>query len=486
MYISRVRHVRSWLRCFPQRFVTLPRLTALLTSLVLASSGCRQSAPSGSETTITLIDWIDKQYQDPDNQEISEFTRETGIRVKVLPSPEGPVEQLATWTSLVGRKAKVPDVYAVDVIWPKILADGLIDLKDYVPAQEIAAHSPELIANNTVDGRVVALPYHVDVGLLYYRTDLLLRYGFRNPPKTWDELEDMAARIQAGERAKGRKDFWGFIWQGARAEVLTCNGLEWQKSQGGGAIIDNGRITVDNPETIHAWERAARWVGSISPPGVVAYQEWDTQNIWKAGGAAFMRSWNGWMGPYRSGRSPTPDADANNYDVAPLPAGKAGSVGALGGHSYGVSKYSAHVEAAVKLVRYLCRRDVELKRLRAYSGLPTSPALYQDPAVRAATPYLEAVEKAYKENFAARPSATTGNKYPEVSRAYFEAVHSVLTRQKTAAEAAANLREQLVRITGFDAQSALRKPACSSAKSLGRSCRPDAFVHSAMKSNEER
>ena len=141
--------------------------------------------------------------------------------------------------------------------------------------------------------------------------------------------------------------------------------------------------------------------------------------------------------------------------AAPVPpAGEAGSVGALGGHSYGVSKYSAHVEAAVKLVRYLCRRDVELKRLRTYSGVPTSPQLYQDPGVRAATPYLEAVQKAYKENFAARPSAATGNKYPEVSRAYFEAVHSVLTRQKTAAEAVANLREQLMRITGFDAQSA--------------------------------
>lgn len=452
MYTSRVRHVRSWLRCLPQLLLTLPQLAALLSSLVLASSGCRQSAPAASETTITLIDWIDKQYEDPRNQEVSEFAHETGIRVKVLPSPEGPVEQLATWRSLLERKAKIPDVYAVDVIWPKILADDLIDLKVYVPAEEIAAYSPDLIANNTVDGRVVALPYHVDVGLLYYRTDLLHRYGFRNPPKTWDELENMAARIQAGERARGRKDFWGFIWQGAPAEVLTCNALEWQASQGGGAIIDNSRITVDNPRTIHAWARAARWIGSISPPGVVAYQEWDTQNIWKAGGAAFMRSWNGWMGPYRSARSPTPGSDANNYDVAPLPAGKAGNVGTLGGHSYGVSKYSAHVEAAVKLVRYLCRRDVELKRLRIYSGLPTSPALYQDPAVRAATPYLEAVQKAYKENLAARPSAATGSKYPEVSRAYFEAVHSVLTRQKTAAEAAANLREQLVQITGFDAQ----------------------------------
>lgn len=453
MSISAVRHVQCWLRCLPPRLLFLPQLTALLLSLVFASSGCRQSAPSAPEPTVTLMDWIDKQYQDPRNQEISEFTQETGIPVKVLPSPEGPVEQLATWTSLLKNKAKIPDVYAVDVIWPRILADDLIDLKAYLPAEEIAAHSSALIANDTVDGRVVALPYHIDVGLLYYRTDLLHRYGFPNPPKTWNELESMAARIQAGERAKGRKDFWGFIWQGAPGEVLTCNALEWQKSQGGGAIIDDGRITVDNPEAIRAWARAARWVGSISPPGVVAYQEWDTQNLWKAGGAAFMRSWNGWMGPYRSARSPRPGSEANNYDVAPLPAGEAGSVGALGGHSYGVSKYSANVDAAVKLVRYLCRRDVELKRLRTYSGVPTSPALYQDPSVRAATPYLDAVQKAYKENFAVRPSAAAGSKYPEVSRAYFEAVHSVLTRQKTAAEAAATLREQLVRITGFQAES---------------------------------
>lgn len=101
MYTSRVKQVRSWLLCFPRR-LRPTQLTVLLTSLVLLSSGCQQSAPSDSETTITLIDWIDKQYQDPSNQEISEFTHETGIRVKVLPSPEGPVEQLVTWTSLLG------------------------------------------------------------------------------------------------------------------------------------------------------------------------------------------------------------------------------------------------------------------------------------------------------------------------------------------------------------------------------------------------
>jgi trehalose/maltose transport system substrate-binding protein len=102
----------------------------------------------------------------------------------------------------------------------------------------------------------------------------------------------MAARIQAGERAKGSLDFWGFVRQGAPSEALTCNALEWQVSGGGGRIIEDGKtISVNNPQAIRAWQRAARWVGSISPPSVVAYKEWDALNIWVAGDAAFMRNW---------------------------------------------------------------------------------------------------------------------------------------------------------------------------------------------------
>ena len=75
----------------------------------------------------------------------------------------------------------------------------------------------------------------MNVGVLYYRSDLLHRYGYNTPPRTWDELERMAVRIQAGERARGEKDFWGFVWPGAAAEGLTCNALEWQMDAGAGA-----------------------------------------------------------------------------------------------------------------------------------------------------------------------------------------------------------------------------------------------------------
>jgi trehalose/maltose transport system substrate-binding protein len=118
---------------------------------------------------------------------------------------------------------------------------------------------PQLLPGYTVGRKVVGIPYQVNIGSLEYRTDLLREYGYDHPPETWDELEAMAKRIQTGERAKGKKDFWGFVWQGAEAEALTCNALEWQIAEGGGRIVESDRtISVNNPAAIRAWQRARR------------------------------------------------------------------------------------------------------------------------------------------------------------------------------------------------------------------------------------
>ena len=78
-----------------------------------------------------------------------------------------------------------------------------------------------------MNNKLLALPITMDAGILYYRTDLLKKYGYRAPPQTWDELGKMARVIQTGERRAGKNDFWGFAWQGEEGESLTCNALEW-------------------------------------------------------------------------------------------------------------------------------------------------------------------------------------------------------------------------------------------------------------------
>src|SRR6202051_2811388 len=198
--------------------------------------GCTRPAVE-PVTLILLEEWTDKTFSDARQQELQQFTRETGIRVSLLPSPDSARQRLAMWKELLGTGASGPDVYGIDVIWPGILNEYFIDLKPYF-VNEISLQFPDIAASYTVDRKLVAMPYRADVGVLFYRTDLLRQYGYREPPSTWDELEIMAARIQAGERAKGKKQFWGFVWQGAADEVLTCNALEWQASDGGGRVFE--------------------------------------------------------------------------------------------------------------------------------------------------------------------------------------------------------------------------------------------------------
>jgi trehalose/maltose transport system substrate-binding protein len=434
-------------------------LRGLCTFLLIAEQACRRPVQPAPEFTLVLMDQTWRAFDDRRNQELKQFTRETGIRVKLLPAPEGSVEALHVWRSLLESGAKIPDVYAVDVIWPGILAENLLDLKAYVPAQEIAAHFPELIAKNTVNGRLVALPCLIDVGLLFYRTDLLIRYGSRTPPRTWEELETMAARIQAGERARGQKDFWGFVWEGASSESLTCNALEWQVSEGGGPIIENNTVTVNNPETARAWERAARWVGTISPPGVLAYKEWDAYNVWQAGQAAFMRNWaTGHLGELVQG-----PFSKEQFDIASLPRGRARVAATAGDRGYGVSRHSLHPHEASMLVRFFSRPDIQLNRSLKIGGSPTIPELYDDPRMLAANPYFSTILKTYRNDKVWRPAKETGKRYPDLSRAYFNAVHEVLAGKSIAATALDHLQTELMQITGLKAPA----PRASSGRSRG-------------------
>jgi trehalose/maltose transport system substrate-binding protein len=418
-------------------------ICVVLLSLLL--EGCTRPAVHEPVTLTLLDEWSNKTFGDARQQELHQFTRETGIRVSLLPSPESARQKLVLWRELLGTGASGPDVYGVDVIWPGMLAEYFVDLKPYF-ATEVSLQFPAIAASYTVDNKLVAMAYRADIGLLYYRTDLLRQYGYREPPRTWDELEIMAARIQAGERAKGKKQFWGFVWQGAADEVLTCDALEWQTAEGGGRIIEEDQaISVNNPRAIRAWQRAARWVGSISPPSVVGYREWDSLNVWVAGDAAFMRNWPSAYVDSQAAGSPI----QSKFDIALLPGGKAGRVGTLGGWGLAVSRFSAHRREALELVRYLSGRDVQLERSRVLSQPPTLPELYNLPEVLEPNPHFNLLSQAFQSGAVSRPSNVAGKKYQDVTDAYIQAVHSVLTGEKSAPEAAAALENELVRITGF-------------------------------------
>jgi trehalose/maltose transport system substrate-binding protein len=372
---------------------------------------------------------------------VSAWQARTGHSVEIVSTPSSTTDRLALYQQLLAAHAPDIDVFNVDVVWPGILGAYFIDLAPYAQGRE-AEHFPAIVANNTVDGELKAMPWYTDVGLLYYRADLLEKHG-KPLPETWAELAETAAAVMETERAAGGGRLWGFVFQARAYEGLTCNALEWVASHGGGTIVDDaGGITIDNPAAAAALDRAASWIGAIAPPGVLNYAEEEARGVFQSGHAVFMRNW-----PYAWALAQSEDSPVRGLvGVAALPHGAEGrSTGALGGWNLAVSKFSEHPEVAADLVMFLTSREEQKRRAIVGAYNPTIPALYEDPEVLAAVPFLGALRPII-ESAVARPSRVTGEKYNRVSAAFWEAAHDVLADEAAAEAALAALARELATI----------------------------------------
>jgi trehalose/maltose transport system substrate-binding protein len=376
-----------------------------------------------------------------------QFTTEIGVEVEVFTTWGTGEDYLSGIQQALDAGSSEFDIFIIDVVWAGILAEHALDMSSYVTAEEAAAHIPAILENYTVDGKLVALPFQADAGVLYYRTDLLEKYGFDGPPATWDELEEMAAGIQAGERGEGNDEFWGFVWQGTTYEGLTCDALEWQVSHDGGRIIEpDGAITINNPGAVAAFERAAGWVGTISPPDSVEYDEQISTAAWLNGNAAFMRNW-----PYVIHIGNNDDTLKGRFGITVLPTDGETRAATLGGWALMVSKYSSRPDAAARLAQLLAGPEGQKQNTLVAGFLPTIEALYRDPEVLPAQPHLADMLPVV-QSAVPRPSTVTGAQYAEVSAAYYNHVHRILTAEVSAAEGVADLEAELIDITGFEAR----------------------------------
>jgi trehalose/maltose transport system substrate-binding protein len=375
-------------------------------------------------------------------EELARWEQRTGYASRIVSSPNSSTERLALYQQLLASHSDDIDVLQVDVVWPGILASHLIDLQPYMGA-DTAGNFPALMEANRVGGRLVAMPWWIGTGLLYYRADLLERYGM-TPPDTWEALTTIARTIQRGERSAGHTGMWGYVWQGRTYEGLTCNALEWIDSYGGGHFVaTDGAVTIDNPNTVAALAMAASWVGDISPPGVLNYDEEAARGVFQTGNAVFMRNW-----PYAwslaQGESST---IRGKVGIAPLPRGGANGThaGALGGWNLAISRYSKHPAIAANLVRFLTSPAEQKWRAIRAGYTPTRTALYQDADVLAANPFFSQLFHAF-EHAVARPSQITGARYNRVSYDVSRIVHRVLAHDLTPHDGTAQLGDALERL----------------------------------------
>ena len=376
--------------------------------------------------------------------QLTKFEAATGNKVKIVPMPPSTTDQFGQYRLWLAAGNADIDVYQTDVVWAPQLADQFLDLTD-AAKDVVKDHFPSIIESQTANGKLVAIPAFTDAPALYYRKDLLEKYG-KPVPKTWDEMAATAKEIQDKEREAGNKDMQGFVFQGNAYEGLTCDALEWVKSNGGGQIVEaDGSISINNEKAAAALDRAKSWIGTIAPEGVLAYQEEESRGVWQVGNAVFMRNW-----PYAYGLGNGDDSKVKGlFDVVPLPSGGegGGSAATLGGWNVAVSKYSKNQEAAIDLVKFLGSAEYQKQNAIKGSKLPTIVSLYDDADIATAQPIIPRWKDVFL-NAVPRPSAPTKVKYNEVSSLFWSAVHDTLSGKGTGAENLEVLEAKLTELKG--------------------------------------
>jgi multiple sugar transport system substrate-binding protein len=351
------------------------------------------------------------------------------IRVVQRPTPDAADQRHQLYVQWLNAGASEPDILQLDVVWtPEFAAAGwILALDRFRPPTD--SFFPATIAANRWAGHLFGVPWFVDVGMLYWRTDLMAA-----PPTTFTELEREAARAK---RDRGLP--YGLVWQGARYEGLVTVFTEYLGAHGG-RILDGGRVTVSSPAAVQALTRMRDEIyrDGIVPPTTLTWHEEESRFAFQNGETAFMRNW-----PYAYAlmRDSSASRVAGRYGVAPMPAAPGGRpTAALGGAQLAINVHSAHPEAAWAVIEYLTRPEQMLERARVVGQFPTRPALYDDPALARALSIPPAQARAVIEHAVPRP-VTPG--YTQLSGILQVDLHRALTRQAEPAAALAHAAREM-------------------------------------------
>jgi multiple sugar transport system substrate-binding protein len=378
-------------------------------------------------------------------QLIHEFEAQRGIRVKILRQPtDTDLRRQSLFTPLQAKK-KDPDVFLMDVIWvAQFAASGwLAPLDPYLGENFSGAKilfQPVSEQTDRYRGQWIALPIYVDCGILYFRKDLLARYGC-DPPETWEGLLRCAKFVQEEERKKNPL-FYGFVWQGSQYEGLVCNFLEFISSNGGGILDPDGKIRINREENRQALTFMQDLIHRyrISPPNTFTeMKEEEVRTYFQSGNALFERNW-----PYAwklHNRDGSPVRGKVGVKILPGFQGN-GSAAALGGWHIGMSAYSDKKEEAGRLIHYLFARPAQKKMALNLGWNPGRKDLYEDPELKREMPHLKVLKKAL-ESSVSRPSLPYYTQISEMIQIY---VNAALAGEMPPAEALQKAQKELEKI----------------------------------------
>ena len=402
--------------------------------VILIASTCFGLVQARTTESVSFL--MAAPFADATQDLVKQFNREHRgeIHLHVI---KGPLEteamsDLAISSLLLG---KAPfDGLLMDVTWlPKYAAAGWMEpLEGYFKQNDVDSLATGAREGNSYNGHLYRWPLTADMGLLYYRTDLM-----EQPPETPEDLVEVSQSLQ-----KKRKVNWGYVWQGRQYEGLSCVYLEMIDGFGGDWLQTNdNQIGLNSKPGVEA----ASWLQGlidqgISPRSVTNYGEPEALQSFKVGDAAFMRNW-----PYAWAELQKSDsAVKGNVGITTMVANPGHSTATIGSWGLTVLKGSSHVDASIEAVRFLTSETAQKQLFLKYGYSPTQQRVFDDPQLLQDKPILAEFGRALKVA-KSRPETPL---YAQISDVLTRQLSSILTDKKTPEEgmnvAAANTNQILI------------------------------------------
>ena len=389
-------------------------LLVLALGLVLLI-GCGGSESGSDVTTVKLVVWKPNNPAAWDSALVLFHAQYPNIRIEREIGPHSSSQFHDLLTQKLRNHDPSVDVFLMDVVWtPEFAQAGwAMPLDSLFPPSEQSKFFAGCIQADQWNGNIYGVALNIDGGILYYRKDLLDKYGF-SPPVTWDEMLDQIDTIRKKE---SDPNLYGYSGQFKQYEGLICDMLEFVHSNGGDLL----KPTMPETEQAVAFVRD-NIIDAAAPRGVLTYEEQESLDLFKEGGAIFHRNW-----PYAwsiTKESPI----AGKVGIARLPTFKDGMhTSTLGGWRMAISQFSQHKDAAWQVVQFFTSPAMNRHFAILAGRAPARRALYSDSLVLAANPHFAAMYPVF-ETATPRPRTPI---YPQISNILQRSMQAAISERQS-------------------------------------------------------
>jgi multiple sugar transport system substrate-binding protein len=351
-------------------------------------------------------------------------------KVSMIELPEAADAQRSQFVTNLQAKSDRYDVLGIDVIWTAEFAKSgwLLELDEgQFPVNEMLKPA---VDTGRFEGKLWAIPYDTNGGLLFYRKDILDKAG-KEAPKTFDELKALCPVAE-------QNGMGCYAGQLSKYEGLTVNFAEAVQAAGGELMTDNGTKAALGAQAVQGLSFLADGFknGTIPKPAIT-FKEEEGRRAFMAGQLLFLRNW-----PYVYGLASESDP-ANKvkgkFDIAPLPGFTGAGSSSLGGLNFAVSAFSKKQQTAVEFAKFATNQENAKEMVGLTGNAPAWPALYDDAELVKKFPFLPTLKEGMQT---AKPRPVTPY-YQEVTTAIQEDAYAALQGQKTPDQAINDMTTKL-------------------------------------------